>query len=277
MHTYNTTEGCIREVDSRVAQCVPSQRRVLESISRSSRRGGTRTNNISHDQHMRTRSHEPTSPWLDTLRVLGLAVLVRLLTTATLLLVPNYLPAFDKSADAVLPANDRWIQGFLRWDSLYFLQIAQDGYTRENEFAFMPALPALMRILGMGWEERWKPSVKSMVLATVCLANLAALGAAVLFHRYVCATYGPAVYVAVSNALRSQPDSLFDCCAIGVLLSSRLPFMYFHRPPQHSRHLTTNLSLLWLALRECWLWNTRPVCWQPLASPEQPLSEQMGS
>lgn len=124
-----------------------------------------------------------SSTWRDSLLVFLLAILIRILTTSTLLFVPQTLPAFDKSADDLLPSSDRWIQGFLRWDALYFTQIAQNGYTREQEFAFMPGLPYLMRLLGMMSEETTTPSVKAMVLTTSVLANIAAVVAAILFHR----------------------------------------------------------------------------------------------
>lgn len=121
--------------------------------------------------------------WQDTLGVALLALLIRLLTSLSLFLVPSYLPAFDKSADLVLPLRDRWVQGFLRWDALYFLDIAQRGYTLEQHLAFMPALPLLMRLGGVVVDRDLEPSAKSMVVASSILANVAAVMAAALFHR----------------------------------------------------------------------------------------------
>ncbi|TPX71165.1 hypothetical protein SpCBS45565_g01353 [Spizellomyces sp. 'palustris'] len=51
---------------------------------------------------------------------------------------PSYL-------DATL--QRKLLAPFVRWDAVYFLKIAEAGYTYEQEFAFFPGLPLLMRAL----------------------------------------------------------------------------------------------------------------------------------
>lgn len=38
---------------------------------------------------------------------------------------------------------------FIRWDAIYFVEIAKHGYTLEQQFAFLPGLPFLMNLLSI--------------------------------------------------------------------------------------------------------------------------------
>ena len=64
----------------------------------------------------------------------------------------------DHDAKVFSPPNvfrrrfaDRWLEwlleGFHRWDAIYFLHVAQHGYTYENSMAFFPLFPLAVRIL----------------------------------------------------------------------------------------------------------------------------------
>lgn len=72
---------------------------------------------------------------------------------------------FDSSSDLLQPpqptsALDRWLKSlfgvFLRWDAVYFHQVAVRGYWYEQEYAFFPLLPFLIEQLRHGGILLWK-------------------------------------------------------------------------------------------------------------------------
>ena len=73
------------------------------------------------------------------------------LTTITIAII-SYLTTgtYDSSADIQLGSSSliqRCLNVFLRWDSLYFVHIAHQGYIYEQEHAFFPGLPLVARYL----------------------------------------------------------------------------------------------------------------------------------
>lgn len=78
--------------------------------------------------------------------IIVLSLLTRILTSSCLILLPLILPSFDSSSTLLI--SNPYLQSFLRWDTVYFLQIAQRGYKYEQELAFMPGLPGILRLGG---------------------------------------------------------------------------------------------------------------------------------
>jgi len=87
---------------------------------------------------------------------------------SVILLFSSYLPPFDSSHQVLWPVLStsvstfgRFISTILRWDSFHFLEIAQNGYTYEYLYAFLPGTPTIMRassllsgygtIFGLSW------------------------------------------------------------------------------------------------------------------------------
>lgn len=81
------------------------------------------------------------------LHVLSLAVWIT--AAALLFLAQKYTALFDSSPAIVSGGSDdmELARSLLRWDMFFFASIATDGYAFEQQFAFMPGVPFLMRAL----------------------------------------------------------------------------------------------------------------------------------
>ncbi len=95
-------------------------------------------------------------------------------SASTGLLLASYPPS--SRADELVR---RALAPFARWDALYFLQIAMEGYQFEHQHAFYPALPALLRCtaqLLMAPLARWLSLPSRLLIAGVVISNACHLG-----------------------------------------------------------------------------------------------------
>ncbi|SPQ97046.1 unnamed protein product (mitochondrion) [Plasmodiophora brassicae] len=144
------------------------------------------------------------------------AAAVRVSVTALALLAGWLLPAYDRSGWSSLPLAN--------WDAVFYADIARSGaYEFEQQFAFLPFLPFLLRVLSLG-------STSTVVLAMVgvMLSNACAIAAAVGLYRL-----GQAVLQDDALAHRAAllycfnpagvflsaayTESLFSCCSFWAL------------------------------------------------------------
>ncbi|TPX55947.1 hypothetical protein PhCBS80983_g04916 [Powellomyces hirtus] len=76
---------------------------------------------------------------------------------------------------------------FVRWDAVYFLSIAQRGYIYEQEFAFFPGLPTLMRAVAACIQFHASLGEQpALILAGLIISNASFVGAAVVLYRLGC-------------------------------------------------------------------------------------------
>jgi hypothetical protein len=73
------------------------------------------------------------------------------------------------------PGGNLFLRTFDRWDSRWFVRIAEHGYSTRQSAAFFPVYPMLVRALG------WV--VRNDVAAGMIVSLVAAAGCAVLLHR----------------------------------------------------------------------------------------------
>jgi Mannosyltransferase (PIG-V) len=110
-----------------------------------------------------------------------------------------------------------------RWDSVWFLTIAHEGYTSDERVAFFPLYPLLLHVLGWGGRSR---IVVGIVLSTALL-----LVALVLVHRLTTLELGPAAARPAVLALAFFPmafffsavysESLFLVLSVGAFYAAR--------------------------------------------------------
>lgn len=81
-------------------------------------------------------------------RVLRSASVASAALTIILMYGAAALPPFDSSPNAILPGDsfaDRLARPLLRWDAFHFVHIAEHDYAYEQEWAFFPGAPLVMK------------------------------------------------------------------------------------------------------------------------------------
>lgn len=126
------------------------------------------------------------------------------------------------------PLRGGWQNGFTgweRWDALWFLRIAEDGYYVDDvSAAFFPLYPMVTRTVGQLLGDRW-------LLAGTLVSNVALVVALVLLHRltelefdrrtarrtvlYLC------VFPTAFFLIAPYTESLFLALAVGCLYAAR--------------------------------------------------------
>ena len=80
-----------------------------------------------------------------TLSLLGHAACSRAIVLGAVWLIATFSPSFDTSMRLSDVATH--LHGFVRWDGIFDLSIAQHGYRYEQEYAFGPLYPYMIRHL----------------------------------------------------------------------------------------------------------------------------------
>lgn len=124
-------------------------------------------------------------------------VLSRLLSFAVLVVGSHLLPLFDASPRLVRPPA--WL---MRWDSFYFDAIAINGYTYEQQWAFLPATPFLIRWLQFSTSAVLWPTVM-LVVACASTHSLYRLS----LHHFP-SSPSLALLIALLSLLPSSPATL---------------------------------------------------------------------
>jgi hypothetical protein len=115
----------------------------------------------------------PLQPAITRWRDFGRNLMMQFLATRTIMLLIGYLATRYLVPSGQNPPG--WIECFSRFDGLWYVRIARDGYSfdasRQSSIAFAPLLPMLMRVIGhlLGGTDQ------AFVLAGVVISNVALL------------------------------------------------------------------------------------------------------
>lgn len=122
-----------------------------------------------------------------TFTLVALSLVARLFTTTLLLTWSSLLPSFDSSSSVLLSSPTSAATPFLRWDTVYFAEVALRGYTQEQQLAFQSGLPALMRVGGevLAWFEGSKVDESKVVFGGMVFAAFATAGAVASLYQWV--------------------------------------------------------------------------------------------
>ena len=124
--------------------------------------------------------------------ILLLSLALRLLTLSCLAILPHLIRPFDTSHLLLDRAHhgttnvDATTPGTLRWDAIHYASIALNGYEYEQQLAFSPTLPFLMRHSGnlIAWNTGQSGlGVREVVWGGVTLDVLASLGATSVLYQ----------------------------------------------------------------------------------------------
>lgn len=132
-------------------------------------------------------------------------------TRAALLAIGWIADAAITPSDNFKPSENSWvINSLARWDSEWYLSIAQNGYGVSPSgfptYVFSPLLPALMRGLGVLLHQQ---TADRLLLIGIVVANLAAIGAIAYLVALVRLDFAPDVASRTALYVLAFPATLF--------------------------------------------------------------------
>lgn len=115
--------------------------------------------------------------------LLSVSFVSRLLTVALMFLNGFTASEFDTSTAAWFANESKFtaLKSLVSWDAVYFLFIAENGYFAEQQFAFFPGYPLMIRVVARLISF---VSIDGLVLCGVFVSNLFFILATRALYRY---------------------------------------------------------------------------------------------
>ncbi|GAA6023198.1 hypothetical protein JCM8202_001024 [Rhodotorula sphaerocarpa] len=122
--------------------------------------------------------------------IVAASLLLRVSTALVLAAAERVLPTWDAEVTTLASAHalSARLEAFVRWDTVHYVQIALEGYERDQQTAFLPGLPALLRCGGQlvrrfGTGEWGGFTANDAVIAGIVATAIATTAAALALHR----------------------------------------------------------------------------------------------
>jgi len=172
-------------------------------------------------------------------------LLLFLLLSRIVLIIPLLIGAnlfFEQHVSTESFANPKTIPGaWARWDSGYYLSIADHGYSADVRYrVFFPLYPLLIHLFGFG-------SKLGMTWAGFLLANIAFILACVLFFQIIVKDHNRSIAWATIITLNLYPTSFFFSAIYTeslFLLLSLLVYWFSRRGQYYHAALMVSLASL---------------------------------
>lgn len=120
----------------------------------------------------------------DIIFLLKIGLITRLLVYAGIVAAFYLFPSYDFSVEVAMPFGSlsTFLHPFVRWDSLYFLQIAYNSckYRFEPEYAFFPLYPFLMSCLAPIFRNMCR--INALVLSGIAISLLSFIFSIILLY-----------------------------------------------------------------------------------------------
>lgn len=122
--------------------------------------------------------------------IVAASSLLRVSTALVLVAAERVLPTWDAEVTTLAKAHalSTRLEAFVRWDTVHYVQIALEGYERDQQTAFLPGLPALLRCGGQLVRRlktgKWGGfTANDAVIAGIVATAIATTAAALALHR----------------------------------------------------------------------------------------------
>ncbi|WCK56918.1 mannosyltransferase family protein [Aneurinibacillus sp. Ricciae_BoGa-3] len=96
---------------------------------------------------------------------------------------PLLLSSLHRAWSHTISPLRKLLQAFSRWDGVWYLKIAMNGYPTEQPTAFFPLSPMITRYLGKVIHLFLPDHKESLIVAGLLLANAAFLAALFFFYK----------------------------------------------------------------------------------------------
>ncbi|XP_052065066.1 GPI mannosyltransferase 2-like [Mytilus californianus] len=148
--------------------------------------------------------------------------LVFILQVVFNILIPDhnadvFNPPYDQSKDNPLDTFVHYILGgFIRWDGVYFLHVAEHGYIYENSLAFFPLFPWCVRILAnsLFWPMQFVMQYRTVLIVSGFIFNL------VIFLKATIVLYRLSESILKSESLAYKATLLFCFNPASIFISA---------------------------------------------------------